>query len=58
MTTVRMVVHEIEAGPKNKEGGRAVTIVGVTFGKQPAHCVLTFGSATDLEKLRAALDAP
>jgi len=57
MTTVRMVVTEIEPGAKNADGGREITIVGVTYDNQPAHCVLTFGTAADLERLRTALTA-
>ena len=58
MTTVRMVVNDIEVGAKNAEGGREITVVGLTYGKQPSNCVLTFGTAADLEKLRTALGAP
>ncbi len=57
MTTVRIVVHEIEAGPKNDAGGRTITITGLTPNKEPAHCALTFENVAELEKLRAAITA-
>ena len=57
MTTVRIVVDEIEAGPRNAEGGRTITIGGQTPTHDIGLCALTFATAADLDRLRAALNA-
>jgi hypothetical protein len=56
MTTVTMVVEGIEAGPKNVEGGRTIMIQGQTLEHGIGHCVLTFATAAELDRLRAVLD--
>jgi len=58
MTTVRIVVHEIETGPKNVAGGRTITLSGLMPNKELGHCALTFENTAELEKLRAAIAAP
>jgi hypothetical protein len=56
MTTLRILVDEIDTDIKNAEGGRTITIVGRTLTGEPAHCALTFATAAALEQLRAVID--
>ena len=57
MTTLRMVVTDIESEPKNVDGGRTITVVGeLVPNKDIAHVVLTFGTTEALQRLRAAID--
>jgi hypothetical protein len=58
--TLGIVAEAIVAGPKNADGGRTISIAiapGQTRGQGIGHCVLTFATATELDRLRAALDA-
>jgi len=57
MAAVRIVVDAIEAGQKNAEGGRTLTVSGRTSTKDVGYCALTFATASDLKKLRDAIDA-
>ena len=57
MAAVRIVVDAIEAGQKNAEGGRTITVSGRTSTKDVGYCALTFATASDLKKLRDAIDA-
>ncbi len=58
MATVRIVVREIEAEPKNADGGRTIAISGDAVGDGIGYCALTFATHGDLDRLRQALDAP
>ena len=57
-STVRIVVRDIEAEPKNADGGCTIAISGDAVGGGFGHCALTFATAGDLDRLRRALDAP
>ena len=56
MTTLRILVDEIDIDIKNAEGGRMITIVGRTLTGEPAQRALTFATAATLEHLRAVID--
>ena len=56
MTTLRILVDEIDTDIKNAEGGRTITIVGRTLTEEPARCALTVATAATLEHLRAMID--
>ena len=58
MTTMRMVVQNIEPDPNNVVGGRSITVVGISTNGAPAHCVLTFKDAAAFDQLRKAIDQP
>ena len=56
MTTLRILVDEIDTDIKNAEGSRTITIVGRTLTGEPTHCALTFATAATLDHLRAVID--
>jgi hypothetical protein len=57
MAAARIVVDIIEAEQKNAERGRTITVSGRTSTKDVGYCALTFATASDLKKLRDAIDA-
>jgi hypothetical protein len=58
MTTVRIVVREIETESTNAEGGLTIALSGNTPTGGIGHCSITFLTAADVSRLRAALDDP
>ena len=57
MQTVTILVEGIEAGERNADGGRSITIGGKTHGDGIGLCMLTFPDAAAVEALRSAIDS-